>query len=199
MKYSLMLACLLFKAVSPFSVEVLSETLCSLNIGARSVGIIDSKLFESGGFMAEIRIGDYAQDSSVVIEIDAYFVVCLDGNTGEPLWKISDFFMGEAAITDVIECDSGMLIAVGATAESCAPEDGPEWVHIWGTRKPLLVLLSSVGTLLGSELPDLGSTEALLAITPMDDDTSAKEAFLMAGSSSDTHKLTLIRMEMVLP
>lgn len=143
------------------------------------------KELRNGNIVIAGRVAPYLGSS------DAWFVACLNGRTGESQWSTSGYEMGQAAVNDIIETDSGLLLAVGATSENSTPETGPESVLIWGESHPLVLLLRASGEHLESFVPQLELTDAVLKVSVMEE-----QRFLLTGSASGTNELTRIVLQL---
>ena len=152
--------------------------------------------------LSETAGGDVLLGGSVsqwLTSPDAWFVCLLEGSTGEPLWKITGSGLGEARLLHAVETESGRIIAVGETAESVVPE-GMAY-SIWGSRRPLTVLLDRTGALLDQSSFQPEMTDSFLAVaefeygdTPWFDGVLPLDRFLIAGADSLSGGLTLVHM-----
>ena len=110
----------------------------------------------------------------------AMYVTLLDGATGEPRWKFTNYLMGMAEILDVVGLSSGGIMAVGATAEAIYSDEGPR-VAQWGDRLPLAVLLGPDGKAWGSCICE--GTEAI-ALTGVIEADPLSGGLVILGSTS---------------
>ncbi len=129
--------------------------------------------------------------SQWITTADASFVSLLEGASGNPVWKIIEYALGEARILDIIETSSGHFVAVGETAESVTPEN--KNYCIWGARQPLLIVLDSGGNLLNLEVLNPDRMNSFKSIIELEDYSINGNEFLIAGVDSSTCELVLIR------
>ena len=119
---------------------------------------------------------------------DISFVCLLDGDTGDPIWKTIYLGLGQAMVYDAIETSSGMIVAVGSTAESVRPEDGsPRW--IWGSSNPFIAVIDSAGAIQKLVVCDFDKAYWFRSIIETD---PINNEFLIAGGL--TGELVLLRV-----
>lgn len=123
---------------------------------------------------------------------DAMYVCLIDGSTGQPLWKTTSYLLGEATAHDLVETPSGMILAVGATAESTSPE-GSSNVSIWSDdHLPMVAVVSPDGELLAATPCDdtgVSSFRGVIGLNP------AENEFIVFGSTGEQDRFDLLRIE----
>jgi len=130
---------------------------------------------------------------------DAWFICLLDGDTGEPLWKVTGFALGEAGVQDVTETSEGSIVAVGETAVSFVPE-GMAYAA-WGPKRPFIAVLDSDGTLIDFEVFELNNADSFEAVIEYDsgrdyiyDSVVPPREFIVAGVDTTSSELVLVRL-----
>lgn len=131
-----------------------------------------------GDILACGRVAQWVTDDA------ALYVCLLDGDTGETIWSTLHYGLGEAEAMDVAETASGMIVAVGSTAESRFPDRGP-----CERRYPIMVILDGSGTLLKVMALDLPETWVLQSIMEAD---AGDDSFLVLGQDSSYSESMLI-------
>ena len=144
--------------------------------------ILSVRETSGGGFLTCGRVAEYLTSS------DGLFVCLLDGDSGELLWRTVNFALGEAEVCDAIETSSGMILAVGATAESIIPEDA--YYTVWGSKFPLIAVLNGSGELQKVLVCDLDLTDVFYSIIETD---QRESEFLIFGGDSLSNESVLLR------
>ncbi len=144
--------------------------------------ILSVRETSGGGFLTCGRVAEYLTSP------DALFVCLLDGDSGELLWRTVNFALGEAEVRDAIETSSGMILAVGATAESIVPEDA--YYTVWGSKFPLIAVLNGSGELQKVLVCDLDLTDVFYSIIETD---QRESEFLIFGGDSLSNESVLLR------
>lgn len=120
----------------------------------------------------------------------AWFTCALDGGTGEPLWKATDFGLGDAWILDFTETRGGGLVAVGRTV----PREFRDGRFFWSEApgRPLVVVLGPSGEVLGTEMPDTETAVSFQSICAV---PGEEDGYVVAGSDEDGGCLVILRTE----
>ncbi len=119
----------------------------------------------------------------------SFFVCLLDGDTGDPLWKITGAGLGEATIYDVVKTSSGMIVTVGVTGTAIVPEG--ELHPIRGRRLPFIAIFSATGALQKMVVVDLYLTNLFSSII---ENIYSENEFLIAGSDSLSNQIVFLRV-----
>lgn len=158
------------------SIQLLGLPASSL--GESNPGVRALRETSEGDILACGRVALWVTDDH------ALFVCLLDGETGETVWSALHYGLGEAEAMDVAETASGMIVAVGATAESRSPERGPR-----ERRYPMLAVLDGSGSLLKVLAPDLSEIYSLQSIIETGE---GGDGFIVLGQDSTRSEAVLI-------
>lgn len=121
----------------------------------------------------------------------ASFVLLLEGETGDILWKMKHFGLASSLISDAIETSSGLIVAVGVTGRHNWPMAAGTR-SVWTASEPFVAMMNSSGELLRIIVCDFEFTTNLYSIVELD---SAENEFLIAGIKSSSRELVLIKMK----
>lgn len=147
-------------------------------MGESNPGIRSLRETSEGDILACGKVAQWVTDDH------AFFVCLLDGETGETIWSALHHGLGEAEAIDVAETASGMIVAVGATAEGRSPGFGPR-----ERRYPMLAVLDGSGSLLKVLALDLSEICCLQSVIQTEE---GGDGFLVLGQDSTRSEAVLI-------
>ncbi len=147
-------------------------------LGESNPGISSLRETSEGDILACGKVAQWVTDDH------AFFVCLLDGDTGETIWSALHHGLGEAEAIDVAETASGMIVAVGATAEGRSPGLGPR-----ERRYPMLAVLDGSGSLLKVLALDLPEICCLQSVIQTEE---GGDGFLVLSQDSTSSEAVLI-------